>query len=390
MKFIYVHREPRDLNSGVNQKISAQVRNLSNYGIDSTVHSINKNIQYDYITNNENRILIISIIEKILRIFRRLYYEYQINRNLKNLISSLDTKDIIYLRIPYPSPQFSMILQKARACKIIIEFQTIEPLEYRLKGKYWYLLIDFLFGDALRKYIDAIVGVTDEITEYEITRSGDPEKPHITLGNGIDVSSLPIRRISPTSNNGIHFLCVANVSRWHGLDRILNGIASYSGSQKVYLHIIGDGEELPNLQVLVKKLGISDNVIFHGFLTGEKLDIQFNSCHIAIGSLGLHRIGLTEASILKAREYCARGIPYLIACADPDFPEDFSYIHRISSDESPVDIEKIIEFTQMVCADLDHPQKMRAYALEHLDWSVKMKKLKSFMETLVDDSKPLT
>jgi hypothetical protein len=38
-----------------------------------------------------------------------------------------------------------------------------------------------------------------------------------------------------------------------------------------------------------------------------------------------------------------------------------------------------------VYEDFDHPQKMRAYASKNLDWSVKMKKLKSFLETLVDE-----
>lgn len=36
-------------------------------------------------------------------------------------------------------------------------------------------------------------------------------------------------------------------------------------------------------------------------------------------------------------------------------------------------------------ADPGHPQKMRSYAEEHLDWSVKMKKLKGFLEALVGE-----
>ena len=63
----------------------------------------------------------------------------------------------------------------------------------------------------------------------------------------------------------------------------------------------------------------------------------------------------------------------------------FQYIHRLPPDESPVDIEKIIDFAQTICIDMDHPQKMRAYALERLDWSVKMKKLRDFLEDLVSE-----
>lgn len=389
MKLIYISREDGEMNSGVNLKISAQVHYLSKYGIDAKTYSIIKNGNRNYLIDNKNRFLQIPGIKEFLGILGKIYREYKINRTLENLISSLDTGDIIYLRILYPSPQLSMILQKTRTCKIIIEYQTIEPLEYRLKGKYWYLLIDSLFGDALRKYTDAIVGVTDEITQYELKRSKEPDKPHFTIGNGFEVDSVPIRNTRPYNNTELHLLCVANVSKWHGLDRLLKGIATYSGNTRIIFHIAGEGAEIPLLKQLVKKLKLQNRVIFHGFKTDEDLDTLFNSCHIAVGSLGIHRIGLNEASILKVREYCARSVPYIIACADPDFPDDFPYIYRVSPDESPVDIEKIIEFAQTVNADMDHPQKMRAYALEHLDWSVKMKKLKAFLETLVGEPKSI-
>ena len=125
---------------------------------------------------------------------------------------------------------------------------------------------------------------------------------------------------------------------------------------------------------------------FHGFVTGESLDSLYNTCHLAIGSLGIHRVGLTQGSILKSREYCARGIPYMVACADPDIPDDFPYIYKVTPDESPVCIERVVEFAQRVYDDRDHPQKMRAYALEHLDWSIKMYQLKIFLEMLIADS----
>ena len=42
---------------------------------------------------------------------------------------------------------------------------------------------------------------------------------------------------------------------------------------------------------------------------------------LQVGSLGLHRIGLTEASTLKVREYWARGIPFLLSYEDTDHLE---------------------------------------------------------------------
>jgi hypothetical protein len=47
------------------------------------------------------------------------------------------------------------------------------------------------------------------------------------------------------------------------------------------------------------RLGISDRVVFHGFTTGKALDALFDRCHIAVGSLGIHRKGLTQTSELN-------------------------------------------------------------------------------------------
>lgn len=384
MRFIYVCRSFDIQNTGVHKKISAQVKHLANHGIDSIIYSISAGSSQQYTEEGIKQVLIPNagrssgVISKIRR-------EYQINLAFKNIISALNAQDIIYLRIPYPSPHISRILRQPRACKIVVEYQTIESFEYRLKGKYWYLLIDFLFGNAIRKYTDAIVGVTDEITLYEVSRSGDYNKHHITIGNGFDVSLAPVRRPPDYDGGDLHLLCVANVSRWHGLERLLQGLAAYGGTPKVILHIGGDGSELPQLHKLTNELGIGDRVIFHGFTTGKALDDLFDQCHVAVGSLGIHRIGLKEASILKAREYCARGIPFIYGIADPDFPADFPYILHLPADESPINIDSVLAFAQEVCADPDHPQKMRRYAEEHLDWSVKMRRLKGFLEALVGE-----
>jgi glycosyltransferase involved in cell wall biosynthesis len=163
-------------------------------------------------------------------------------------------------------------------------------------------------------------------------------------------------------------------------------MGSYRGPINITLHIAGDGPEVPALKKIIDELGIAGKVVFHGFSHGKDLDTLFNTCQIAIGSLGLHRMGLTEASVLKAREYCAWGIPFIITCTDPDFSDDFPFILRIPADETPVDLETVIEFAHRVCKDHDHPRKMRTYAAEFLDWSVKMKRLKAFLETLVDKS----
>jgi hypothetical protein len=227
--------------------------------------------------------------------------------------------------------------------------------------------------------MDALVGITNEITRYELSRCGNPQIPHITIGNGFDVQSVPERQAPLFSGTELDLLFVAHIGAWHGLDRLLKGMSDYRGLVKIHLYIAGDGEVLSRLKVMVRDLGIQDQVFFVGFTSGKDLDSLFNHCHIAVGSLGLHQLGLHEASTLKLREYCSRGIPFIYECADPDFPEDFPYSYIIPSDDSQLSISTVITFISCIYEDPTHPRKMREYAQRHLEWSEKMGQLKNFL-----------
>lgn len=388
MRLIYFYLSENRV-SGVEKKVFTQVQCLRKLGVNIRILLINDTglsaPNFSFIT--EKRIHTNQVM-KIVKPIAIMWKEKLKINLIKECERSRIEGNIIYMRSPYPSPYLWLFLRKSHSVKVVTEHQTLEWDEYKLQKKYSYLIADIIFGNAIRKHTDAIVGVTDEITQYQLSRAGNPNKPHITIGNGFDVTSAPMRHPPPDIQTTLHLLCVANVSRWHGLDRLLHGIAAYPGTPTVILHIAGDGAELPRLQELTTELKIDERVIFHGFMTGEALDALFNECHVAVGSLGIHRKGLTQTSELKAREYCARGIPYIIAVADPDFPPDFPYILQLPADESPIDMEEVIAFADKVLADPDHPQKMRLYAEEHLDWSVKMKKLKGFLEELVGEERP--
>jgi glycosyltransferase involved in cell wall biosynthesis len=373
-------------NVGVVKKIFSQVSELSPLGLDVELVLVSTGDAHYPSCDS----LTIYRIDKvpISDFFGQIRRARKIGKIFGKMMESLGPDDVLYHRYPSLLPLYCphKYLRWFRTCKVVTEHQTKELEEFKLHGDAFSYWSEYLFGNLLRKQSDAVVGVTDEITQYEITRAGDPNKPYITIGNGFLVQSVPIRQAPYYNSDDLHLLCVANVSRWHGLDRLLQGLAIYHGMPKVILHIAGDGAELPHLQQLTEELGFSDRVVFHGFTAGKALDDLFDQCHIAVGSLGIHRKGLTQTSELKGREYCARGVPYIIACDDPDFPADFPYILHLPADESPINIDQVLAFAQEVCADPDHPQKMRRYAEEHLDWSVKMKKLKDFLEALVGEN----
>ena len=369
--------------AGVLYKTFSQIRTLISLGIDAELVLVgDKNRKYrgiDFINYTSFQEIEFSQTFNIFSLIKR---NRNIHRELKRIISRLGKGDIIYFRFPSLFKYHWTVLNKTIQCRIISEHQSKELDEIRLTGSWFKVLTASVFNPLVRKRIDGFVGVTDEIVNYQLEQLGDMEKPHITIRNGFDVRSVKIRKILKNPDNRIDILCVANVSRWHGLDRLIRGMAVYTGKISLFFHIVGEGDELPVLKDLVQKLKINNSVIFHGYVGVDDLDAIFDQCHIAVGSLGIHRKGLTETSELKCREYTARGIPFIIGCTDADFPPTYPYIMRVPADETIIDLEELICFTVRAYEDTEHPVRMREYAEKNLDWSVKLGALKQFFEMI--------
>jgi len=382
LKIVYFSRYEA-ANVGVHKKIFSQTHNLRTKGIEVKIiffgfskefTSNSDFVDYHFIKSEEKK-----------NIFQQLKTQYKIFQILVEESKKIKPKEILYIRFFGPNPFFLLFLLINRKFSIVTEHQSIEPLEIKRSSKnYVYLLSDFLFGKLIRKNVDAIVGVTEEITQYQINRSGDREKPHFTIGNGIDVEKIRMKKYCPFDNKELNLICVANVSIWHGIDRLIKGLSSYKGEICVHLHIVGDGPEINNLKHMVEQLKLENQVTFHGTLTGSSLDDVYDQSHIAVGSLALHRIGIHEATPLKVREYASKGIPFIIGYSDPDFQQNIAsnFFLLVPCDDSIINIQNIIHFASRVYSDSDLMVKMRNFSYSNLDWGNKTSKLFHFLEAI--------
>jgi glycosyltransferase involved in cell wall biosynthesis len=352
----------------VRNKIIAQAEALKDNGIDVTVVISRKDEKVSRELDHEQKIKIIYLNNtpnnKYIGYFADL-------TDLLRFTSSLKEDDVLYTRY---APQSIFLIP--RNCTVITEHQTKELMEYRSQS-FLPFLMEKCIGRINRKLRDYYVAMTEEISEFE---SSYGEVGHVVIPNGISLKS--IRSISKKDVVGdeFHIVGLANVSRWHGYDRIIEGLKEYSGPVRVYFHIVGDGEEIPNLKLLTSKHGLEKQVIFHGARRGQELDAIMNDYHLAAGALGIHRKKIREAATLKSREYCARGIPFIEDSIDSDF-KDFPFRHQMEGDESPIDINTLIEFFNE-CARTDYPRLMREYAEKNLTWDKKMKQLEIFLRSI--------
>jgi glycosyltransferase involved in cell wall biosynthesis len=202
-------------------------------------------------------------------------------------------------------------------------------------------------------------------------------KRTVEIGNGIDVDAIEPRASAPAwPAPALHIIAVASVAKWHGYDRLLHAVKAFVDRSNhpfdIHVTIVGDGPSLPSLRELSASLGLQNQVTFAGIVTGPALRELYSRSHVAVGSLGLHRIGLTHASVLKAREYCAIGIPFIASGDDPDFPSSVPFRALVSGSEDTRDVSDAIEALARELPTMDH-SRQRQYAIDHLDWRHKVK-----------------
>ncbi len=242
------------------------------------------------------------------------------------------------------------------------------------------LKMDQLFRNSLYKYMDAIVTFSDAKEIFG--------QRTINISNGIDFDSIPLHHpnhplyLERARGEAFHLIGVAEVHPWHAFDRVMTGIGEYyshqpsaiSHQRDVYFHIVGGVH--PNYMkncfepIIENYPYIKDKIIFHGTRFGKELDDIFNQCQFAIGSLGRHRSGITVIKTLKNREYATRGIPFIYSEQDSDF-DGQPYIIKAPADESPIDIQQIIDFMHDFRMA---PEDIRK-TVELLQWKYQMKKI---------------
>lgn len=306
----------------------------------------------------------------------------------KNLISS--KADIIIVRFCVASGVLqtaAFIWQRIKGAKIIIDVPTpvsavaeeIKGIEFKIPGHKALKLALMQIGYPAAFWpANLIIEYSDEQKRYAW---GCRNKMHI-IGNGIDVRAIDrIKRPLPDSGDNINLVGVASLSFWHGYDRILKGIAGYyqakqvSGGQKtlrgVHLWIVGNGSEYSSLVALTNKLEINEYVTFTGFLTGEPLNDLYVRMHIGVASLGLHRIGLNKASVLKAREYACHGLPMVMSADDPDFSSALPFVYKVPKSDQPLNIESLMGWYSRLSLDYDLNEVVRRHALNNLSMEKK-------------------
>lgn len=352
-------------NSGIKKKVFAQAQAFREHGFEA---------DFLYIEENSIKVETATNVYEHKASGKLDYLRYLYGGFLKDF--SIEQYDFIYIRHFLTNPLFLRMLHHIKkqkpSCKIFMEIPTY-PYRFEFQDmplvKRLGLWIDERCVPYFHQYIDRIVTFSAQGTIAGI--------PTIRTDNGIDINQFG--RVKQASFDGqtLHLLGLANVQRWHGFDRMIEGLRIYyqtNPSLRVVLHVVGMGSELEPLKELTQKYQLADIVQFHGFVTGPELVKLFETCHLGIGSLGMHRINVADGqtSALKSREYAARGLPFVIAYKDRGFPEGYPFFLELEANEQPIDIQQIVGFYESVRQTPDYSEQLHTYARQNLTWKVKL------------------
>lgn len=366
---------------GVNKKIKAQRKALMNlnYNVDY-IYISNQNIVY--VKNNEkNNYKAKSSVT---------YYRKDMYKVLKKHIN-IKEYDFVYSRQDMPIDIYTLKMQKLFEKNRTKHFCEIPT--YPLKGGYILRLKGDLKNRKILKFICRIGGylihflISNLLKYTKITLV--TFMPYqkiwgakcIQLDNGVDLDEN--KKVNKEESDVLRLIIVANISEWHGIDRLIEGIRIYKenkGQRKILFKIIGDTELAEEYKMLVKKYKLTNTIMFLGSLEGEKLNNEFKTADLAVSSLGLHRMGIQKGSTLKTKEYCARGIPFILSYKEEKINEDCNFALKLPSDDSPIDINKVISFYDQIKDDTDLPEKMNKFACDNYSWLKQMEKITDFLE----------
>lgn len=279
--------------------------------------------------------------------------------------------DVIYFRYPGATRYLRQFTR--RHANVVFEHNTKEETEARGQK----LLDERFWGARTLSLAAGLCGVTSEILTYEQGRLARPVNGMV-LGNGIEPGKIPILS-GQAPDQEIHLLCAARFAPWHGVDRLLRGMAGYCGEERFVLHLAGDGPEVSAYAELARSLSLESRVIMHGRLEPEALHRLAAQCSLGVGSLARHRTGMLEHAALKHREYCLLGLPFFFAGRDGDFDPLPPFALALPADDRPVDMEAVAALARLT---RDRPalrSEMRRYGEERLAWSLKCGRLCDFL-----------
>ncbi len=167
---------------------------------------------------------------------------------------------------------------------------------------------------------DFVLPVTRVLAGY-VTAYGVPDSRIVVVPNGINEAHFaeapsPDQARAALGLSGRLVLGFTGfVREWHGVDRVIDWMASGDAPANAHLLVVGDGPVRGDLESRAGRLGLRDRVIFTGVVDRDRVPAM-----VAAFDVALQPAVVEYASPLKLMEYLAMG-KAIIAPSTPNIRE---------------------------------------------------------------------
>ena len=291
-------------------------------------------------------------------------------RYLKEVLAKLKP-DVVYSRYSMPVPGIQRVF--GSVCPYVIEVNSDDLIEYGLKNR-----ITGIYNSFFRKFLlDSAAGLCFISRELAASQSFSWYKGNkAVVANSIHCDSFPF--VEDTGNQRVNVCFIGSPNQsWHGLDKVR---ALSELFPEWLFHIIGPERE----EFSFGFDSLPENLIFHGYLSGESAKNLLKSIDVGISTLALHRKQMNEASPLKSRQYLAQGIPLICAYEDTDVPRR-EFICSLPNTETGVSecFDEVEAFVGKVFRNTELRSQAREFAESFLDSSVIEKDRLLFIQSCI-------
>lgn len=267
-----------------------------------------------------------------------------------------------------------------KACKennVPIIHRTFDIVHELILEKFLQKKVLKIEHDSYPKF-DEVISNTPYMKTWAEKMGG---KNVIVIEQGVDsnvMQKLPkdnilMKKLSVNSSDQI-VMYLGSVLSHSGLEVILNSIPNILKEIPNFkLLIVGDGPNLSSLKQQAKKLGISEKVIFTGFVPYKEVPKFCSLANLCINSFRINDMTV-KLSPVKIFDFMSCGKPVL---ATPlkgmlhDFPKDSETI--IYEDLNNFE-EKIISLLQKDCLE-EIGDRSRKFVKEYFTWEIVAKKM---------------
>lgn len=361
---LFIMRYPLEEKHHLKQKFDGQMAACVNLGYQVKHFAYDKKKVYLIDVNNGTKEIVGKAHFTGFKKYRNSFGFLDLFSSLKK-IARKESFDYIYMRSKTVNWTAVDAIEKMRdnGCKLIVEIPSFQNKEKVLSSTRKVIM------KVANHWNHKLQGMIDLYTAIGPDCKGEINgRPAMNIENGICLDTIPCREYHPQDE--IHLLALASMRSWHAYDRLLKGLGNYKGSKNIIIDMVGGDNDgsLAEWKSLAEQLEINDKVRFHGPKFGDELTKMFQIADAGIATLGLHRTGITVGSVLKTREYMARGLPFIYGYEDLSLPKDYPYTLQFPATEDPIDIEKVLNWVGDIRNEKDVPQTMRRYAQDHMSW----------------------